>query len=320
MARRSDRLQAQLEALAAADPATEAGQAELAEALASASCHRVARAARIVGEASLDALLPALIDALPRLYRDAVRRDPGCGVKAEIVEALVQCRYPHPEPFLQGICWRQLEPSWGPPVDTATSLRARSAMGLVSISWPRTPVHLADLLHDPEVPCRAAAARGLAAWGDPVLAAALVHLRLGCGEREGEVISECLDALLELDAEAHLPWILGHLEGEDALLAECAALSLGASRRDEALQPLRRFVASRALASERRVGIVAVGLLRSSASIELLLGWLEQGGPSDAEAALEGLRIHAHDPQVAARVRSCAERGGHAELLGPEWG
>ncbi len=319
MARRSDRLEAHLEALAAAHPDTPEGQATIAEALRSASCHRVARAARIVSDEGLSALVPELLEAFPRFFSEPVRRDPGCGAKAAIVEALLQCGHPHPEPFLRGVAHRQLEPSWGPPVDTATHLRGRAAMGLVAIGWPDAPVVLAGLLHDPQVPCRIAGVRGLIAHGDPVLGRALIHLRLGLGEPEGEVISECMDALIALDADAAVPWLVQQLQGEDPTMAECAVLSLGASRRPEALQPLCDFVASCPLAEERRIGLVAIGLLRSEGSIDWLLGWLERSDPADAASALEGLAVHAHDPAVAARVRGAAEAGGHADLLTGAW-
>jgi hypothetical protein len=47
-----------------------------------------ARAATLVGELGLDALVPDLVAAFPRFFDDLPRADPGCSAKTAIVEAL----------------------------------------------------------------------------------------------------------------------------------------------------------------------------------------------------------------------------------------
>ncbi|MBX2799319.1 MAG: hypothetical protein KTR31_16710 [Myxococcales bacterium] len=321
MARRGeDQLQAKLRRLAAADPQTEEGKAVVVEALSSSTNHVVGKAAGLVAEHGLDGCWDALLKAFDRFMEQPIKRDPGCVAKLAVVEALIETRYPHPDVFLRGVHHRQMEPAWGGSVDSAPGLRSHSAMGLVAIGWSDAPVAIADLLHDPEVPCRVGAARALAAWGDPVLASALVHLRLGVGEEEPDVVSECFDALLALEAATALPWVVARLFDDDDLYAECAAISLGSSRHDDALGPLQAWVEQRPQPQLRRIGLVAIGLLRSEASIEVLLRWLAEGGEREAEAALEGLGVHAHDPRLAERVRDVAHDAGKGTLLGPTWG
>ena len=133
-----DAVQAALRALAdaARRPNDEASVALVRDMLAHRSHHVVARAARAAGEADLAALAPDLIAAFPRFLEDAVRRDPGCAAKTQIVHALLALNYAAPDVYLRGAVHVQREPGFGPPIDTAPELRATSAIALVVIGHP----------------------------------------------------------------------------------------------------------------------------------------------------------------------------------------
>lgn len=52
----------------------------------------------------------------------------------------------------------QMEPAWGPPVDTAVGVRARGAVGLARIGHRDVPLVMGELLADKQSPVRQAAA------------------------------------------------------------------------------------------------------------------------------------------------------------------
>ncbi len=257
----------------------------------------------------------ALAAAFLRLCTNGAKHDPGCAGKLAVLEALGD-ETPHAL-LMRGATYRQPEPSWGPPVDTAGGVRARSALTLVDQLHPEAPLMLAHLLADPLTLCRSAACEGLAAWGDPVLGGALMRLRVDLAEDEPEVLSAAYDALLELSTELHEDWVVGQLRRK-AVPAECAALALGGARL-EVLEPLLGLF-RRALESQTaRVALVAVGLLRTEASIDALLEIVRDGTEGDARDALDGLAVHAHDEEVASRVVQAIEEHGVPELL-EQWG
>lgn len=301
MGRKDDALREQLAMLRHADPTHDDGRAAILRALTGSQALVVAAASRLEALEAVG-LDDGLVAALHRILEGSPRKDPGCRGKSAIVRGLIAGRHLHADPYLLGIRHEQ----WEGRVDTAVDLRSASAIGLAQIRWPSTPVLLAELLCDAAPAGRIGAVRALAVWGDPVCASAMLRLRVLAGERDSDVLAEAFEVLMDLDPDVNLPWVVAQLFAGHEATEECAALALGGSRHDEALAPLQRWVGERPGVQERRIGLVAIGLLRSEASIEVLLHWLAEGDDDAAAAALEGLAMHAHDDRVAARVRDTA--------------
>jgi hypothetical protein len=305
---RRDRLATQLDEIRAlaADPAGDAALGVLRGALAERSSHAVAAAARHIGRHEIAALGGAMADAYARIAPLQAKQDPGCAAKLALIEALSALDHPDPDPFVHGMRHVQLEPSFGPPVDTAVSLRGASLMALVGLSHPDAPVWIGEMLADPEPRCRSAAARCAAAWRDPVLGQALLRLRVLAGEEEPEVLADCFEALVSLDGTDAVEWVCGKLQGDD-VVSESAALALGAGRIEAALPRLVGFWSAARTADTRRVALVAIGLLRTDAALAHLLEVVETGSGEDAAHALEAASVFRHDPAAAERI-AAAER------------
>jgi hypothetical protein len=151
-----------------------------------------------------------------------------------------------------------MEPVFGGRVDTAVDLRGASALALAETAGGDVLVDLANLLADPEPPVRISAARAVSVHGRGG-GIPLLHLKALAGDPEPRVVSECLLALLRLDARDELRFVASFQEkGDEA--AEAAAVALGESRLAEALPVLAAW-----LEPARRAwphGLLAIASLR----------------------------------------------------------
>src|SRR5262245_44167304 len=185
----------------------------------------VARAARTAREADLAALTPDLIAAFPRFLEDAVRRDPGCAAKTEIVQTLLAWGCAAPDVYLRGATHVQKEPAFGPPIDTAPELRATRAMALVATGHPAAPAIRVDLLVDSEPVARAGGLRGLTASGRPDVAL-LMRLLVLRGQDEPGVLAEAFVGLLALSSDGAAPFVAERLDSDNRDAARAAAMAL----------------------------------------------------------------------------------------------
>jgi HEAT repeat protein len=243
----------------------------------------VGRAATLVGELGLEALVPDLVAAFPRFVENLPRADPGCSAKTAIVEALRRLGHDDRELYRRGAGHVQMEPVFGGRVDTAVDLRGASALALAETAPVDVLLDLANLLADPEPPVRISAARAISAHGRGA-GIPLLHLKALAGDLEPRVVSECLLGLLRLDAREELPFVASFLQkGDEA--AEAAAVALGESRLAEALQVLEAWLAP---AERRRLGrtaLLAIAALRREEAVDLLLSIAkDEPGPLAGEA------------------------------------
>lgn len=251
-----------------------------------------------------------LVRAFDTLSERGVKRDPSCGGKFAVVQALDAGDWHDVDVFLRGVGMRQMEPAWGPPVDTAASVRSQCAFALVRLAWPGTPSILADLLVDPLPPVRANAARAVSAWSDP-MGAALLRLKLNTGDDDPIVLCETLAALVELDADSGLGFARAWLEDSSAERREVAALALGQTRLGEAAGLLVAALERTVDAEERRTLLVSLGTLRIEAARDLLLARLDS---VDHEAVLEALAPYRFDPTTLERALAVAPASRHASV------
>src|SRR5580698_7229225 len=157
------RAQVALDALNALEPVTPRTD-QLAAALKALNDKHflvVARAATVAADRLLHELAGDLVYAYARFLKDPVKRDPGCKAKQAIARALVTLECQDLEFYRAGIRYRQLEPAWGRPTDTATDVRCSCAMGLAAAGHARAVAELTSLLVDPEAVVRTGAARAI---------------------------------------------------------------------------------------------------------------------------------------------------------------
>jgi HEAT repeat protein len=265
----------------------------------------VARAAAIVGEMGIEALVPDLVAAFPRFFEGLPRADPGCAAKTAIVEALRRLEQDVPALYRRGARHVQREPVFGGHVDTAVDLRGASALALAETAHADVLVDLANLLADPEPPVRISAARAVAVHGRGA-GIPLLHLRALAGDAEPRVVSECLLALLRLDAPGEMPFVASFLgKGDEA--AEAAAVALGESRLAEALPILRSWLEPARRRGLGRIVLFAIASLRRDEAVDLLLSLARDEEPPAAREALEALASVGGGGALQERAREAVE-------------
>ena len=282
-------------------------------ALKSAHGRVVQRAAELARRESMDAVQRELSDAFVRLVPLGAGTDPGCRAKVAILEALDALGWDESAPFVAATRVVQREKAWGPPVDTASGVRARGVLALARQAHPDLPLIAAELLFDPDAPVRIAAADAIAAHRSRDGAGALVA-RLACADEDPNAIAACVSALLALAPEHALALARRGQVGGATLDREAAALALGASRRDDALDVLLEWLETSATSDERAPILAAVGLHRTERALATLLARICEGSEADALAAIHALRARRFDSGVVARARAAgAERS--AQIL-----
>jgi HEAT repeat protein len=281
-----------------------------------------ARAAQIVRERAIDCTTPGLADDLVAAFRrfaaerDPVKKDPGCRAKLAALEALDYGCHDDAAPFLEATRLIQQEPAWGPPVDTATGVRARGVLALARLGHADLPLVAGALLADPESPARQAAAEALAASRDRS-AAGLLLLRWRLSDEDPQVVLACMAGTLALAPDQALPRLGQTLAGADAAARELAALALGQSGRDDALDLLLADLESPPL-SERAGTLRALGLHRSERALAALLEVIATGPLSVARTALAALAPRRFDAKVRERAQEAAARSDDAVNLARE--
>jgi len=150
----------------------------------------------------------------------------------------------------------QMEPSFGPDIDTAGTLRATCAHALVDcpgLSDADLLTALLEPLTDHDKAVRIDAARAIANVGG-ITAALVLRLRVLLGpvsklKDEPEALGAASAALLSLDPSA-VPLIAKALEAEDDFAAE-AAFALAELRTPDALAPSSRIFAPASIPPSR---------------------------------------------------------------------
>jgi hypothetical protein len=274
----------------------------------------VARAAELCTERLIYDLEPDLIQAYTRLLEGPVKKDPGCTAKGAIARALVALDSQDSAFYVAGMHYRQQEPVWGGTVDTAVDLRCTCAMGLVSTPYPRALIELVDLLHDPEPHARSGAARAIAC-AEPLGAEAVLRTKTLAGDPEPEVIGECLAGLLRLEPDEAPAFVASFLDGADPAIRELAALALGESRLDVALEQLReRWDAQPFKRDVDRVLLRAAVLHRSEAAFDWLCSVMAGGDRVSAELVVSELAVYRASDRLRERVRTILEERGDDRL------
>ncbi len=267
----------------------------------------VAKAAKVAGELHLSGLITDLVAAFDRLMGNPAKLDKRCAAITEIVSALYEFDYSEPEVYLKGIWHIQKEPSFGPPVDTASSLRGRSAQGLLRTRYPDAVAVVIDLLVDPEPPARLGAVRALALnAGDVGLL--LLRLKVLSGDENPEVVSECFSGLLAAGPGASLPFVARYLDSEDEAIAEAAIWALGQSRQTAALPILQEKWERTADGSVRKTLVRALAASRLQESFDYLCSQLRNADLPTAGDIILALADYASSESLRLAVESAVRQ------------
>ncbi len=306
------------EQLAALDglPAERAARvAALDGALAARHYRVVAKAARLAEDELLYELVPRLLAAYPRFLDRPLKTDPSCYAKKALTRALVALDCSDAEFFRSGLSYRQHEPVWGGTADTAVDVRASCAMGLVATGYSRALVELTALLSDSEAGARLGAVRAIAC-GNPREAELLLRAKALAGDAEPQVLGECFTGLLSVEPDESLEFVARHLEHDDEAVRELAALALGESRLDGALERLEQAWGGVLLSEEfRRALLRAAAAHRSEAASEWLLELVADERAAVALEIVDALTLYKRTPKLMQRLRDVLAERGDQSLL-----
>lgn len=294
------------------EPQSPVHLAELRQAVDDRSNLVAAEAVEIIGERLLTDLVPELAAAFDRFMIDAEETDKLCRAKIAIVEAINKLEVDNEELFLRGVVHVQMEPRWGGSDDTAGPLRGQCAFGLVRTNHRDLLNILADLLADADKSARSMAAQALAESRRSG-AISMLRLKARIGDKEPDVVAECLSALMSADAKESLRFVAGFLAAGPLTTQEAAALALGESRQPEALDILIQYYARALADSVRSATLLAISMTRLPAGIDFLLSLLTNQDKLSASSAMSALAIHRHNPTIKDRV-TVAVQSGSAEL------
>lgn len=288
-----DALYAALAALAR-DPQAPGREETLARALRSKNAHLVARAAPLVQADERERFTALLLSAFEHLFgaagtrgADVSKLDPACLGKTALAEALDRLEHPLEGPFRRGVVHVQMEGPF-PPSDSATGLRARCGFALVRLRVPDALEVLADLMTDREPSVRAAGAEAVAYHGDE-RGIALLRMKLRHGDAEPDVLSAAVLAYLRLAPGAGLAWARGMLTGEARDRREAAAIALGETRLEGALEPLAAYLARVESEGDTRAAVAALLMLRSEPALARLREFAAQRRDAHGTVARDAL-------------------------------
>jgi hypothetical protein len=257
-----------------------------------------------VGALRLSDLVPDLVAAFDRLLNDPPKSDPKCWAKTAIVKALVQLDYGESSPFVRGSRHVQMEPVWGGQEDMAPGLRAKCFLALVQCTdLTRFELlrHLIDALNDPAEGVRIDAVRALQQVGgdESVL---LLRMKARAGDSQTLITGHVFDALLSLEQDRAIAFVTGFLKSADLGLRDEAALALGASRIEAAVNILIETWKDAHDAEFAGILMRAISSSRRTEAIDFLLDLVKTGTPRQQTAALEALKLHKDSPEIQALI------------------
>jgi len=309
---------AELDALRSVVLSSSAPEQAAVEALRKTLAHRnnflVSKAAKLVADAELVALLPEALAAFDRFFIDAAKTDPQCWAKNALSKALVKLGHRSKDEYLRGMRHHQMEPVWGGQSDTAGALRGTCTHALVDcpgISDADLLTALLDPLTDSDKTVRMEAARAMAQVGG-VSAALLLRLRALLGKDEPEVLGAVYSSLLSLEGAAAIPLVAGALDDGDDTSAE-AAFALADLRSTEALAALLTRFRAGADAWFTSVLLSAIALTRLPEAMDFLIATIARNA-REAPEAIEALGRSAPSAELGARVEQAVEQADSQRL------
>jgi hypothetical protein len=285
---------------------------ELRAALRDKSNLIVAAAATIVGDQNHAELCPEMETAFDRCLVDPLKNDKLCRGKIAIIQSLDKLEHAQPNIFLRALEHVQLEPVWGGSEDTAAPLRAAAILALARLDYHGLLPLLVDSLTDSQKEVRTAAAQALGHHGSET-ASLLLRLKARLGDKEPDVISECLSALLTCSPQENLPFVGEFLDSVNPAIGEAAVLALGKSRLAGAFDLLKNCLEKHPIGLNEEI-FLAMAMLRLPAATEYLLETVASESEHAAALALSALLIYRYDPALRDRIAEAVGKSGSKAL------
>jgi HEAT repeat protein len=292
-------------------PTAEAA-AELRSALRDKSNLIVAAAAAIVGDQKRSDMQSDLEAAFERFLVDPIKTDKLCRAKIALVQTLDKLGHDQADLYFRAARHVQLEPVWGGTEDTAAPLRASAILALARIDHHDLLPLLVDSLVDSQKEVRIAAVQALGYHGSEA-ANMLLRMKALIGDKDSEVISECLFCLLNIDSTANITFISRFLDSQDIANCESAIIALGRSRLPAAFDLLKACRDQHPIGLDEEI-FLAMAMLRLPTSTDFLLERIASDPEGTAIAALSALLIHRYDSSLRERIAEAVQKNGSSIL------
>ncbi|HVH88930.1 MAG TPA: hypothetical protein VM912_19585 [Terriglobales bacterium] len=273
----------------------------------------VGKAAKVVSELKLSELLPDLVSAFRRFMANPQHIDKRCAAVTWLLAALYELDYSEPDVYLQGLRHVQLEASFGPPVDTAATLRGISAQGLLRTRYSDAMAEVLPLLVDSEPAARIGAVRAFAVNGGNggVL---VLRLKVLTGDPEPEVLAECFSGLLSAAPEQSLRFVAGYMDVVDDSTSEAAMWALGQSRLKSAFDCLREKWERTVAHSSRKTLLAAIAASRRDEAIQFLCSIVAEGNSASSTDAVTALSSYKSSQTIQQAVADAVRKRGNKQL------
>jgi HEAT repeat protein len=300
-------IQEKIDAIAALElaPFSPKITAQLRKALSSANNTLVAAASRITEKRNLEDLIPDLVTGFDRFMSNPLKTDRGCLAKTAIVRALNTLLFGDEALYLKGIRHIQMEPAWGPPVDTAPPVRVACLSALLRIGYPDLFFEIVQCLVDKTYPVRKAAIEALAAQGGET-SELLLRFKCLISESDPDTSGDCFTALIQINPDKSLPFVARFIESDIPAVAEDAALAVGHSRTERGFELLRAQWENSIQHDFRRMLILPIAMTLCDPAFEFLLERLEDGSRDIAEAVAKAMTFYASSPERRQRILAAA--------------
>jgi HEAT repeat protein len=252
------------------------------------------------------------VAAFDRCLVDPLKNDKLCRGKIAIIQALDKLEYERTDIFVRAARHEQLEPVWGGSEDTAAPLRAAAILALARLGYHGLLELLVDALTDSQKEVRIAAAQALGHHGSEP-ASLLLRLKARIGDKEPDVISECLSGLLTCSPQENLCFVSEFLDSLNPAICEAAILALGRSRLPEAFDLLKRALQQHPIGLNEEI-YLAISMLRVPAATEFLLETVATETEPASSMALSALMIYRYDPALRHRMADAVHKNGSPAL------
>lgn len=300
--------------------ATESSLATLRKALSGTNPLLVSKAATAAAKQGLKELLPDLLASFDRFMAKPAKEDKGCTAKIALAETMESLNYEHPEPFLRGIRYFQVEPVYGGEVDTAARLRSICATALVRTGRrDEVLLELTTLLMDREPEPRRAAAQNLGFAFPSETTELLLRLKVLAGDASPEVLGDCFSSLLHVAPEPSFDFVVGFLANASLDIVQAASIALAQSQLRERAVPVlvERFRGS--IGTEyKEVMLGSIALARVPPAIDFLLKVVADERPELAAAAIRAMSGCRTDDKLREQVQDIVHSRG-LRLLSEEF-
>lgn len=256
----------------------------LQRSLADKSHAVAAKAAALIEEHEIQALVPDLVKAFDRLLPSGGDGDPQCLAKNAIIKALKRLGHQDHELFLRGMRHVQREPVFGGSEDTAITLRSESALALTGCRELRdfdVLELLVDAWGDAEPVVRMEIARAISCL-ERREAVIVLKTKALAGDEDARVIGQCLQGILDCGGSTQLPFVIRFVDDASEELRWEALGAMAATSLPEAL--------------------------------DQLIGWVAEGPIHKAERVVDALAPYRVKPVVATRVQQAVEVRKHDTL------